>query len=81
MAVVEEVKRTGIRDLVLFFDWRVLEEWKDAEAAHSQNLGGLDRTAVLEKRYFGFTSWFAERGEVVFMHRGLARMPRGWLED
>lgn len=84
MACVEEVKQTHkIRDLVLFFDWRVLEDWQDVESGESQRHKDMiaKMKNVLRKRYFGFTCWSAERKEVVFMHRDLAKMPRSWLDD
>jgi DNA ligase-4 len=82
MLCIDEVKRKGIRDLVLFFDWRVLEDWQGVEIKESQqDVLDAGRRDVLERRFFGFTCWASERGEVVFMHKGMAKMPRAWLDD
>ena len=82
MACIDEVKRLLIRDLVLFFDWRVLEDWQEVESKESQvDVPDSRKRAVLETRFFGFTCWSTERRKVVFMHRDLARMPRAWLDD
>jgi hypothetical protein len=82
-ACVGAMKKAVIREVVLWFDWRVLEDWMEAERhdeeAESEVVGETKRKEVLEKRYFGFTCWCEERREVVFMHRDLARMPVGWL--
>lgn len=79
---VDDMKRLRIRDLVLFFDWRVLEDWQEVEGRQESQKDVVDlRRVVLEKRFFGFTCWSSDRGKVVFMHRDLARMPRRWLDD
>ena len=43
MGCVEAVKGAGIREVVLFFDWRVLEAWREVEEKESQKGdGGVD---------------------------------------
>lgn len=82
MSCIDEVKRQGIRGLVLVFDWRVLEDWQGVEILESQReVLDAGRRGVLERRFFGFTCWDAGRGEVVFMREGMARMPRAWLDE
>lgn len=84
VACIDEVKKLRIRELVLYFDWRVLEDWMHVERdGISQILEGAlraKRRKVLEERYFGFTCWSTERDEMVFLHRDLAKMPRKWLD-
>ena len=82
MLCIGQVKRLQIRDLVLFFDWRVLEDWQEVESKESQaDALTKSRRSMLEGRFFGFTCWSSEQKKVVFMHQSLAKMPRGWLEE
>ena len=57
-----------------------MEDWKEAESANRDSVQSLE-LEVLEKRYFGFTSWSDEQDKVIFLHRDLAKMPRLWVTD
>jgi DNA ligase-4 len=61
MACIDEVKYLKIRDDVLFFDWRVLEELRVKGEGSSQL-----RKEVLRKHYFGCTKWEKQRMLVEF---------------
>jgi DNA ligase-4 len=52
LACIKEVKDLQIREDVLFFDWRILEELRDLET-----IGISIEMEVLQKYYFGFTKW------------------------
>ena len=80
LACVDAVKKLGVREVILYFDWRVLEDWQVVEGQEDVDESDNTGREVLEKRYFGSTCWSEERREVVFMHRDLVRMPQAWIE-
>ncbi|KIW07319.1 uncharacterized protein PV09_02169 [Verruconis gallopava] len=74
---VSEVKSLRVRDPVLFFDWRILEDLWAFEIEEHQAEGRV-REEILERRYFGLTCWSADK--VVFWHKDLVKMPTEWLD-
>jgi hypothetical protein len=78
---IDHVKDLRIRDPVLYFDWRVLEDWQDLEIKASQHLHALDPRKLFEQRYFGFTCWSSKQQMTVFLHKDIAKMPSRWLDE
>ncbi|KAE9968920.1 hypothetical protein BLS_005608 [Venturia inaequalis] len=77
-ALVEEIRKVGLRDEVIFFDWRFLEEWNKFES-------GMERfcpqkfLAVAKRYLYGRTIWEDGREEVSFLDKDSASIPRDWI--
>lgn len=77
-ALVEEIRKVGLRDEVIFFDWRFLEEWKRCE-------NGMDGFCpekfldVAKRHLYGRAVWEDGVEEVSFLDRNSAMIPRDWI--
>lgn len=77
-ALVEEIRNMGLRDDLLFFDWRFLEEWRKFEVGMEEFCP--KRFLAVARRYlYGRTVWEEEMGEVSFLDRECALIPREWI--
>lgn len=79
MALVEEIQKLGLRDEVVFFDWRFLEEWKNFEEAGRRGFCPQKFLAVAKRYLYGRTCWLAEEGQVSFFGKDSAMIPQDWL--
>lgn len=77
-ALVEEIRKVGLRDEVVFFDWRFLEEWKKFEDVE-KGFCPHKFLAVAKRYLYGRTVWEDGQEEVSFLDRDSAMIPQDWI--
>lgn len=77
--LVEHIRTLGLRDEVLFFDWRFLEEWGKFEGDSKEGFCVQKFMRVAKRFLYGRTVWVDEKREVSFFDKDSAMIPRGWI--
>jgi ATP-dependent DNA ligase len=81
-ALVERIRELGVRDEILFFDWRLLEDmedWKSVEEQGNKEFSPQRFEKMAKKHLYGRTIWLPENEGIAFFNQDIASIPRSWL--